>query len=126
MFIYTYIRVYVGNSTFVYNLVFGKLDVDKKTGLPNGIFQTKNPNLGIFWKASQWKTLIHILAIWYILWAFGIFTDHFEYFVVFWYIFSQFWYSVSRNSGSTEKNHFFQAEPVFLAAIFFWHIVISQ
>jgi hypothetical protein len=30
-------------------------------------FQTKNPNLGIFWRVLQWKML-------YILWSFGIFS----------------------------------------------------
>jgi hypothetical protein len=47
-------------------------------------FQTKNPNLGTFWRVLQWKILAYFMiiwsilrqyfrAIWYILWFFGIF-----------------------------------------------------
>jgi hypothetical protein len=46
-------------------------------------FQTKNPNLGKFWTALDWKMLIYLMAIWnilgrfrviwYILGSFGIF-----------------------------------------------------
>jgi hypothetical protein len=43
-------------------------------------FQTKNPNLSIFWMVLQWKILVYIMAIWYILWQFGIFCGHLEYF----------------------------------------------
>jgi hypothetical protein len=55
-------------------------------------FQTKNPDLGKFWKVFQWKMLVflwpfclfyghmvYVMAIWYILWSFGIFFP-------FWYI----------------------------------------
>jgi hypothetical protein len=61
-------------------------------------FQTKNTNLGKFWKVLQWKMfgifraimstlqpnglfygdLVHFVVIWYILWSFGI------YFYPFW------------------------------------------
>jgi hypothetical protein len=56
-------------------------------------FQTKNPNLGKFWRDLQWKMLVGILvgrpfglvyghciyfmAIWYSLWLFGIFPPNF-------------------------------------------------
>jgi hypothetical protein len=44
-------------------------------------FQTKNPNLGKFWRASDWKVLInvfyghlaHFMTIWYVLCSFGTF-----------------------------------------------------
>jgi hypothetical protein len=49
-------------------------------------FQTQNPNLGKFWKVLQWMMLVFLLtiwsilqsnsmfmAIWYILWSFGVF-----------------------------------------------------
>jgi hypothetical protein len=39
-------------------------------------FQTKNPTLGKFWRALDWKMLICIMPIWNILWTFGIFYDH--------------------------------------------------
>jgi hypothetical protein len=53
-------------------------------------FQTKNPNLGKFWRYVQWKILVKFIAIWsfyghlvyfvafgYILWLFGIFFPRF-------------------------------------------------
>jgi hypothetical protein len=51
-------------------------------------FQTKNPNLGKFWKVLQWKMYIGIFygrsvyftAKWYILWPFGTFCGHLVYF----------------------------------------------
>jgi hypothetical protein len=30
-------------------------------------FQTKNPNLGKFWRVLQWKLLVYVMAIWSIL-----------------------------------------------------------
>jgi hypothetical protein len=51
-------------------------------------FQTKNPNLGILWRALDWKMFIYVMAIWNILWSLGIFYDHLVHFVFIWYIFS--------------------------------------
>jgi hypothetical protein len=34
-------------------------------------FKTKNSNLGIFWRALEWKMLVYFKAIWYNLWSFG-------------------------------------------------------
>jgi hypothetical protein len=59
-----------------------------------GSFQTKNPNLGKFCRALDWKMLP--------LWPFGIFDRHLGYFMTIWYIvcsfvlFVRFWYIVSR------------------------------
>jgi hypothetical protein len=53
-------------------------------------FQTKNPNLGKFWKALDWKMLIYLMAIWNILQTFGIFYGHLVHFVFIWYIFPGF------------------------------------
>jgi hypothetical protein len=36
-------------------------------------FQTKIPNLGKFCKVLKWKMLVWFVAIWYILWPFGVF-----------------------------------------------------
>jgi hypothetical protein len=49
-------------------------------------FQTKNPNLGKFWKAPDWKMLIYFMAIWNILPTFGIFYNYLAYFVFIWHI----------------------------------------
>jgi hypothetical protein len=40
-------------------------------------FQTKNPNLGKFWRAFDWKKLMYFMAIWNSLQTFGDFYDHF-------------------------------------------------
>jgi hypothetical protein len=53
-------------------------------------FQTKNPNLGKFWRVLQWK--MEGLAIE----DFGIIYDHSLYFATIWYIFLPFWYAVPR------------------------------
>jgi hypothetical protein len=39
-------------------------------------FQTKNPNLGKFWRAFEWKMLVYFMAVWNILRSFGIFYGH--------------------------------------------------
>jgi hypothetical protein len=39
-------------------------------------FKTKNPNLGKFWRALEWKKLVNYMAIWNILRPFGIFDGH--------------------------------------------------
>jgi hypothetical protein len=62
-------------------------------------FQTKNPNLGKFWRALDWKMLICIMPIWNILWTFGIFYDHLVQFVLFWYIISGFGIMHQEKSG---------------------------
>jgi hypothetical protein len=41
-------------------------------GLPDGIFQDKNLDLGKFWKALGWKRLVCSMAVWNILRPFGI------------------------------------------------------
>jgi hypothetical protein len=50
-------------------------------------FQTKDSNLGKYWRASDWKMIMYVMAIWNILWRFGIFYDHLVHFVLIWYIF---------------------------------------
>jgi hypothetical protein len=50
-------------------------------------FQTKNLNLGKFWRVLQWRMLAYSIAIWPFLRSFGIFCDHLVYFMVIRYIF---------------------------------------
>jgi hypothetical protein len=38
-------------------------------------FQTKNPSMGKFWRALEWKSLVYSIYIWNILWPFGTFCD---------------------------------------------------
>jgi hypothetical protein len=50
-------------------------------------FQTKNPDLGKFWRALEWKMLVYFMTIWNILWPFGIIFGRLVKFVAIWYIF---------------------------------------
>jgi hypothetical protein len=52
-------------------------------------FQTKNPNLGKFWRFLKCKILAKLLTIWSILRQLEIFYGHLVYFVVIWYIFTR-------------------------------------
>jgi hypothetical protein len=47
-------------------------------------FQTKKKQLGKFWRALEWKSLVYFMAVWnlYILWPFD---DLVGYFLPFWY-----------------------------------------
>jgi hypothetical protein len=58
-----------------------------KTGLPDGLFsKKKNTNLRKFWRTLEWKKLKYFMAVWNILWTFGIVCDHLVHFVLIWYI----------------------------------------
>jgi hypothetical protein len=52
-------------------------------------FQTKDPNLGKFWRALQWKMLVYFMPIWYTLRPFDKFYSHLVYFMAIWYIWSR-------------------------------------
>jgi hypothetical protein len=56
-------------------------------GLPDGLLSNKNNNLGKFWRALDWKLFIHFMAVWNILWRFGMYHDHLVHFVFIWYVF---------------------------------------
>jgi hypothetical protein len=49
-------------------------------------FQTKNTNLGKFWRIWQWKMSVNFVAIWSILWPFVIFYGYLVWFFSFWYV----------------------------------------
>jgi hypothetical protein len=66
-------------------------------------FQTKNPNLGKFWRALDWKMLIYFMAIWNILQTFGIFYDRLVNFVFIWYIFPVLYQEKSGNPILTDE-----------------------
>jgi hypothetical protein len=42
--------------------------------------QTKNPNLGKFWRVLQWKMSVYFMVICHILWTVGIFHGYLVYF----------------------------------------------
>jgi hypothetical protein len=50
-------------------------------------FQTKNLNLGKFWRVLGWKMLLYFIIIWNILGPFDIMYGSLVEFVVIWYIF---------------------------------------
>jgi hypothetical protein len=56
----------------------------RRQGCQMVCFQTKNPNLGKFWRALDWKMFQYCLTIWNILWIFGMFYDHLVHFVFIW------------------------------------------
>jgi hypothetical protein len=69
-------------------------------------FQTKNPNLGKFGRALDWKMFIYFMAILNILKSFGIFYDHLVYFVVMWYIFPSLGFCIKKNLATLYPIHF--------------------
>jgi hypothetical protein len=86
-----------------------------EAGLPDNL-RTKNPNLGKFWSALEWKILVfgilYIRPFWYILWSFGIlyvhfgiFYGHLVYIVTIWYIFLSFGILCQEKSGNREKKN---------------------
>jgi hypothetical protein len=64
--------------------------------LPDGIFQTQNPNLGKFWENLAIEDVCIFTAIWYILRPNGLFYGYLVNFVVIWYFFPCF--------GCSKKN----------------------
>jgi hypothetical protein len=61
-------------------------------------FQTKNPNLGLFWRALDWKMFVYILL------PFGIFCGDVGYFVTILYSFGTFfpvWVSCTNKNLAT-------------------------
>jgi hypothetical protein len=75
--------------------VFSVAKPTGKQGCQMGYFKTKNPNFGKFWRSLDWKMLIYFMAIWNILWSFGIgilrpfgiIYGRLVYVIVIWYIF---------------------------------------
>jgi hypothetical protein len=68
-------------------------------------FQTKNPDLGKFWRVLDWKMFKYFMAIWNIFWRFEIFYDHSVHFVFIWYIFSGFGIMYQEKSGNPGSQH---------------------
>jgi hypothetical protein len=71
--------------------------ITERKGCQIVCFRTKNPDVGVFWRALDWKVLKYFVSIWNILQTFGIFYDHLVHFVLIWYIFMF-------SASCTEKN----------------------
>jgi hypothetical protein len=63
-------------------------------------FQTKNPNLGKFWRVLPWEILVYFMTIWSILQPLEIFYGHLVYFGVIWYIVPRVCILVHEKSGN--------------------------
>jgi hypothetical protein len=84
------------NNPVSYSLSTG-FGFEGLSGLPDGIFQTKNHNLGKFKRVLQYKIWAYLMAICYILRQFDIFYGRLENFLVNWYIFPALVYCTKRN-----------------------------
>jgi hypothetical protein len=80
------------------------------TGLHQGCqmvcFQTKNPNLGKFWRVLLWKILVCFMTIWSILRPLELFDGHLVYLMVFWYILPRFGIFVPRKIWQPRPSQF--------------------
>jgi hypothetical protein len=60
-------------------------------------FETKNPNLGKFWRVLQLKISVYFMPNWSILGSFGIFCSNLVYLKVLWNIFPVLMFCAKRN-----------------------------
>jgi hypothetical protein len=67
-------------------------------------FQTKNPNLGKFWRAFELKIVVYFMVIRNILRSFGVFLWPFGNVAVIWYIFPRFGILCLEKSGNPVAN----------------------
>jgi hypothetical protein len=81
-------------------------------------FQTKNRNLGKFWRALQWKIFVYFIDIWSILQPLDIFYGHLVYFVVILYNFPCVGILYQEKSGSSV--HFFVHGTILVGAKQLW------
>jgi hypothetical protein len=70
-------------------------------------FQTKNSNLGKFWRATQWKILVYYMTVWYILRPLEIFYGRLVYFVAICYISPRFRNLYQEKSGNPDSESVF-------------------
>jgi hypothetical protein len=63
-------------------------------------FQTKNPNLGKFWRVLEWDKLVYSIAIRNILRPLGVHLWAFGNLVAIWHIFSRFGILCRERSGN--------------------------
>jgi uncharacterized Tic20 family protein len=68
-------------------------------------FQTKNPDMGKFYRLWQWKMLVYFIAVWSILRPFGIFCGHLVYFMVSWYDFPVLVYCTKKNLATLLRTY---------------------
>jgi hypothetical protein len=76
-----------------------------KQGCQVAYFQTKNPDLGKFWRVLPWEMLVYFMVIWSILLPFGIFCGPLTYFIVICNISSFFGMLHQEKSGNPGLKH---------------------
>jgi hypothetical protein len=93
-YIHTYMNI-LTRLTYPHNSCLRWLSIlHIESGLNQGCqmvyYQTKNTNLGKFWRVLHRKMLVSFMAIWSISWLLGIFYGNLVYFTARWYILRQF------------------------------------
>jgi hypothetical protein len=71
----------------------GEQKLKSQQGCHMVCFQTRNPNLGLFWRDLEWKLF------------FFKFYDHLEYFLGIWYNLWQFWYVLEQEKSGNAGSH---------------------
>jgi hypothetical protein len=82
---------------------FDAVETEQMQGCQMVCFQTKNPDLGKFWRVLLWKILVYFMTIWFHLQPSEILCGHLVYFVVIWYIFHGFGILDQEKSGNPEQ-----------------------
>jgi hypothetical protein len=89
-----------------------------EAGLPDGIFQNKNHNLGKFWRALKWKMSEYISAIRNILRPFGYILWPFGKLLIIWCIFPHFGKSHQEKSGNPDWKCFSSRQRNWVSFLF--------
>jgi hypothetical protein len=84
-----------------------------KQGCQMVCFRTKNPNLGKFWRALEWRMLVYFMPIWNMLWPFGIFNGHLAFIWQFGIFSSALVYCVKNNLATLFKKVKLRANIVY-------------
>jgi hypothetical protein len=84
------------------NLKFTSYPKKTITQEPINCFQTKNPNLGKFWRVLRWKMMVYFMDTRSILRSFVIFYGHLVKFVVIRYISPRFGILYQEKSGNPD------------------------
>jgi hypothetical protein len=108
-------------STFCLSffLSFGGVNFAAERGCQMAYFQTKNPNLGKFWRGLLWKMLVYFMAFWSNFRRFGIHMTHYIFCIfcghlVYFLRFGTLYREKSGNpAGVVERNPHFLSQMLF-------------
>jgi hypothetical protein len=88
-------------------------------------FQSKNPNLGKFWRALQWNMLVYLMASLY-FYQICIVCGHLVDYMVVWYIFPRFGMMYQEKSGNPDMSRKKDLSKIFLTFFKFTPYVALQ